>query len=70
MKQKSRWEKCRVSCPEDKVDTELMLKWHEEGGKKLLSSVYCKNPRLMDLKPDDCQWSCWEDIEIKKGVTK
>ena len=70
MKQKSRLEKCRVNCPEDKIDTELLLEWHEEGGKKLLNSIRCANPKLMDLKPEDCQWSCWEEIEKEKGASK
>ena len=67
MKQKSRWEKCRMKCPEENVETDLLLEWHEEDGKKVLNSVSCGNPKLMDLKPQDCQWSCWEIIEKKKA---
>jgi hypothetical protein len=52
-----------VYCPEDKIDTALLLEWREEDGKKILNSISCKNPKLMDLKPEDCQWSCWEEIE-------
>jgi hypothetical protein len=63
VKGKSSWEKCRVTCPEEKIDTELLLEWREEGGKKVLKSISCKNPKLMDLKPEDCQWPCWEAIE-------
>lgn len=63
MKQKSRWEMCRVKCPEENIDTELLVEWHQEGGQKVLNSISCKNPKLMDLKPEDCQWSCWEEIE-------
>ena len=66
MQQKSRWEKCRVECPEEKMNTELLLEWREEGDKKTLNSVSCKNPKLMNLKPEDCQWSCWEEIEKEK----
>ena len=63
MKQKSRWEKCQIKCPEEKIDTELLLEWREENGKKVLKSASCKNTKLMDLKPEDCQWSCWEEFE-------
>jgi hypothetical protein len=45
------------------MNTELLLEWREEGDKKTLNSVSCKNPKLMNLKPEDCQWSCWEEIE-------
>jgi hypothetical protein len=59
---------CRVKCTEENIDTELLLEWHQEGGKKVLNSISCKNPKLMDLKPEDCQRSCWEEIEkeVKK----
>lgn len=63
MEQKTRREKCRVKCPEDKIETELLLEWQEKDGEKRLTGVSCKNPKLMDLKPQDCRWSCWEQIE-------
>ena len=65
MKQKSRWEKCRVICPEERIDTDLFLEWQENKGKRVLNSVSCRNPRLMDLKPEDCHWACWEVVEKK-----
>jgi hypothetical protein len=40
-----------------------LLEWQEENGKKVLKSASCKNTKLMDLKPEDCQWSCWEELE-------
>ena len=63
MTQKSRWEKCRMKCPEEGIETDLLLEWHEKGGKKVLNSVSCGNSKLMDLEPRDCQWSCWEVFE-------
>ena len=69
MKQKSRWEKCQIQCPEEDIDTELLLEWQEENGKKVLKSVSCKNTKLMDLKPEDCQWSCWEELEQRKETS-
>lgn len=70
MKGTSRWEKCRVKCPEEEIDIELLLEWRQEGGKKVLNSISCNNPKLMDLKPEDCQWSCWEEIEKEKRSLK
>jgi len=70
LKQKTRWEKCRVKCPEEEIDTELLLEWHAEGGKKVLTGIGCKNPKLMDLKPEDCQWSCWQEIEKETGASR
>ena len=63
MKQKSRWEKCHIKCPEEQIDTELLLEWQREKGKKVLKSVSCKNTKLMDLSPKDCEWTCWEEFE-------
>lgn len=63
MKQKTRWEKCRIKCPEERLETDLLLEWYEKEGKKVLNSINCSNPKLMDLKPSDCQWTCWEMIE-------
>ncbi len=40
-----------------------MVEWREEEGKLFANSISCNNPKLMDLKPVDCQWSCWEEIE-------
>jgi hypothetical protein len=65
MERKSGMEKCMVVCPEDKIDAELLLEWREKDGKKVLKGVSCNNPKLMDLKPQDCNWACWEEIEKK-----
>ena len=65
MQQKSKWEKCRINCPEDKVEAELLVEWREEEGRLVPHSISCNNPKLMDVKPVDCQWSCWEEIEKK-----
>jgi len=66
MQQKSKWEKCRINCPEDKVEAELLVEWREEEGRLVPNSISCNNPKLMDLKPVDCQWSCWEEVEKTK----
>jgi hypothetical protein len=60
MKQHSHWEKCRIKCPEEKVDAELLVEWREQDGKLVPNSISCNNPKLMDLKPVDCKWTCWE----------
>ena len=67
MEKKSGVEKCMVICPEDKIDANLLLEWREEDGKRVLNSISCDNPKLMDLKPQDCNWSCWEEIEKTKA---
>ena len=67
MKQQSRWEKCRIKCPEEKVDAELLVEWREKDGQLVPNSISCNNTKLMDLKPADCQWTCWEEIEKEKG---
>ena len=54
-------------CPEENIETDLLLEWHKEGDKKVLNSVSCGNSKLMDLKPQDCQWSCWEVFEKQEG---
>ncbi len=66
MQPKPKWEKCRVTCPEENLETDLLLKWHEQDGKKVLDGVKCQNPKLMDMKPQDCEWSCWEEVENPK----
>jgi hypothetical protein len=66
MNKKSKWEKCHITCPEEKVEAELLVEWQKKEGKLVANSISCNNPRLMDLKPADCQWSCWEEVE-KKG---
>ena len=51
---------------EDQLEAELLVEWREKEGKLVANSISCNNPKLMDLKPIDCQWSCWEEVE-KKG---
>jgi len=53
MQQESKWEKCRITCPEDKVEAELLVEWQEKEGKLVPNSVSCNNPKLMDLKSVD-----------------
>jgi len=67
MQQESKWEKCWITCPEDNVDAELLVEWREKDGKLAAKSISCNNPKLMDLKPVDCQWSCWKEIENKES---
>jgi hypothetical protein len=65
MTQNSKWEKCSITCPEDKVEAELLVEWQKKEGKLIANSISCNNPKLMDLKPTDCQWSCWEEAKKK-----
>jgi hypothetical protein len=68
MKQQSRWEKCRIKCPEEKVDAELLVEWRKKDGQLVPNSISCNNSKLMDLKPVDCQWSCWEEVEKGRKI--
>jgi hypothetical protein len=37
-----------------------------EKGKKVLNSISCDSPRLLDYSGEDCQWLCLEKISGKK----
>ena len=65
MSENPRWEKCRVTCPEQEGEAELFLEWHRKDGKDVLHSSSCKNTKLMDLSGSDCEWTCWDMIEEK-----
>ena len=66
MTEESKWEKCQITCPEDKIEAELLVEWRKKDGKLVANSVSCNNAKLMDMKPADCEWSCWEEVEKKK----
>jgi len=68
VKNESRWEKCWITCPEEKVEAELLVEWREKEGKLVANSISCSNPKLMDLKPAECTWSCWEEVEKAKNI--
>ena len=65
MQENSKWEKCWITCPEDNVEAELLVEWRNEDGELTVNSISCSNSKLMDLKPVDCTWSCWEEIDSK-----
>jgi hypothetical protein len=65
MEQESKWERCWITCPEDNTEAELLVEWREEDGKLTANSISCNNSKLLDLKPVDCNWSCWEEIDSK-----
>jgi len=37
-----------IECPERKGKTSLLVEWHVDRGKKVLQSIDCDNPQLMD----------------------
>ena len=69
MAEDRRWEKCRISCPEQGAEAELFLEWRRQEGKEALYSSSCKNPKLLDLSGTDCQWTCWDILEKKVRET-
>ena len=66
MKQTSKWSIRQMECPEVKCKTELLLEWRVEKGKKVLHSISCDNPRLLDYSGEGCQWLCLERVAGKK----
>jgi hypothetical protein len=70
MKKKSRFTTHKMTCPEKRGETSLLLEWQSEKGKELLNSIRCANPELKDLSGRDCQWSCWEKITKGAGVAE
>jgi hypothetical protein len=68
MEKQSRWEKCKMPCPEGKGEGCLFVHWQVEGDKEVLASIHCDNVYLKDLSGGDCQWACWDKIS-KKALT-
>jgi hypothetical protein len=56
-----------MECPEGRGKASLLVEWRVEKGKKVLHSISCNNPLLMDYSGQDCQWLCWDKISRKKG---
>lgn len=52
----------KIECPEDKGKASLLVEWETEKGRKILRSVSCNNPALMDYSGENCRWQCWERI--------
>lgn len=67
MLEKSTWVVRSMPCPEEKRRTELLLEWKVQKGRKVLHSVSCNCPQLVDYSGADCQWLCVEKISRKKG---
>ncbi len=55
-----------MMCPEEKGKAELLLEWRVQKGKKVLHSISCTHPQLMDYSGADCQWLCVKRIAAKK----
>jgi hypothetical protein len=66
MSEKSKWSIREMKCPEEKGKAELLIEWKVEKGKKVLHSISCDHPQLMDYSGMDCQWLCMERIAAKK----
>jgi len=56
-----------MECPEGRGKAALLVEWRVERGEKVLHSISCNNPLLMDYSGGDCQWLCWEKISRGKG---
>jgi hypothetical protein len=62
MGEKSRWVLRRMSCPEERGESRVLLEWQVEKGKKVLKSVTCTHPELVHYSGRDCQWRCLESL--------
>ena len=51
-----------MECPEGRGKALLLVEWRVERGKKVLHSLNCNNPLLMDYSGQDCQWLCWDKV--------
>ena len=66
MADKSRRVIRQMECPEGRGKATLLAEWRVEKGKKILRSISCNNPRLMDYSGEDCQWLCWDKVSRGK----
>jgi hypothetical protein len=66
MKEKRQWTLRRMKCPEERTTTELLVEWNVQKGKKVLQSISCGHPQLLDYSGADCQWLCLQKISPKK----
>ena len=55
-----------MKCPQEKAVAELLVEWKVQKGKKVLHSISCGHPQLLDYSGADCQWLCLEKITPKK----
>lgn len=56
----------QMECPEGMGKASLLIEWRIERGKKVLYSISCNNPLLMDYSGQDCHWLCWDRISRRK----
>lgn len=66
MGEKSQWVLRQMKCPEEKRKAELLLEWKVQRGRKVLKSISCDNPQLVDYSGRDCKWLCLKKISAKK----
>jgi hypothetical protein len=57
-----RFKTCRITCPEGKGDTRLLVEWQDCDGRSVVNSISCNNPQIRDLSGSDCKWSCWDRV--------
>ncbi len=66
MSERSKWTIREMKCPEEKGKAELLIEWKVKKGRKVLHSISCDHPQLMDYSGVDCQWLCMKKIAAKK----
>jgi len=62
MQNKRQWDVREFDCPEEKRTASLVIEWDESGGRPVLKSICCDNPKFYGLDNWDCGWSCWDEL--------
>ena len=66
MGEKSQWSIRHIRCAEQQVETQLLVEWRVEKGKKVLHSISCQHPQLLAYSGADCEWGCLQKLSPKK----
>jgi hypothetical protein len=66
MGRKSQWAIRSLKCPEEDLTVDLLVEWKVEKGKRILQSVCCNHPELVDYSGKECQWVCLQKLANKK----
>ncbi len=72
MPNKRHWDVREFDCREQKRAAGLVIEWENRGGRDVIKSICCDNPKFYDLNNWDCRWSCWDKLERsgRKGSAK
>ncbi len=66
MADKSQWAIRPMKCPGQDLTVDLLVEWRVKKGKKVLQSVCCNHPALLDYSGKDCEWVCFKKLSGRK----